>query len=178
MPDAVVVREAGPGDAALLAAIGSSSFRDAYSEHSKPADLEAHLEDNFSQRAVQEEIAGGRCTYLLATVNDAPCGLAKFRAAECPVPGGDDNALELQQLYVLAASQGHGLGRKLIERVGDAGRQQGVAGIWLSAWEFADWATGFYTRAGFAAIGKVQFKLGETSYTDLLMWQPLAKSTG
>ena len=111
-------------------------------------------------------------------VNDMPCGMAKYRIAACPVAGGDDNALEIQQLYVLAASQGYGLGRKLVERVSAVGRQQGVAGIWLSAWEFADWATGFYKRAGFVEIGKVQFKLGETSYTDLLMWQPLADSAG
>ncbi|MGI9200288.1 MAG: GNAT family N-acetyltransferase [Woeseiaceae bacterium] len=178
MPDGAVIRVADAADAELLATVGSSTFRDAYGEHSKPADLETHLANNFSLRAVQKEIAGGQCTYLLAMLNDMPCGMAKYRNAACPVPGGDDNAIEVQQLYVLDASQGHGIGRKLMERVSDDGRQRGVAGIWLSAWELADWATGFYVRAGFTDIGKVQFKVGETSYTDLLMWRPLAESAG
>lgn len=178
MPDAVIIRDATAADAELLAAVGSTSFREAYAAHSEPADLETHLEEYFSHRAVQEELTSGHSSYLLAVVNDAPCGMAKYRNAACPVAGGDDNALEIQQLYVLAASQGYGLGRKLLERVSDVGRQQGVAGIWLSAWEFADWATGFYKRAGFVEIGKVQFKLGETSFTDLLMWRPLTESTG
>lgn len=171
--DKLVIRRADVSDAAALAAVGSASFRDAYSAHSEPQDLEQHLDTSFSQQAVEQALHEGQSTYLIATVNDAPSGLAKYRRKECPGSGGDDNALELQQLYVLANSQGHGLGRRLVEQVVAAGRHSAVAGVWLQAWELADWATGFYRRVGFAEIGKVDFQLGSASYTDLLLWRAL-----
>lgn len=169
----VVVRAAVASDAAGLAKVGSSSFRDAYGAHSDPQDLEEHLEASFSRQAVESELKADKSAYLIALVNDTPCGLAKYRKQACPGPGGDDNAIELQQLYVLAASQGYGLGRQLVERVEAAARLREVAGVWLQAWELADWATGFYKQVGFLEIGKVQFQLGKTSYTDLLLWRPL-----
>ena len=172
-PDAVVVRAASAADASDLAAIGSSSFRDAYAAHSEPDDLEIHLQKHFTVAAVQRAMAAGDSDYLIALVNDLPCGLLRYRQQACPRPGGDDNAIEIQQLYVLAVSQGHGVGRQLVERVMEIARQQNVAGVWLQAWEMADWATGFYRSTGFEEIDKVSFELGETSYIDLLMWQPL-----
>ena len=173
VPDGVVVRTASVADTGALAAIGSSSFRDAYAAHSAPDDLEIHLQEHFTPAAVQRAMEAGESDYLIALVADAPSGLAKYRKQACPRPGGHDNAIEIQQLYVLASSQGHGVGRHLVERVIEIAEQQDAAGVWLQAWEMADWATGFYRRVGFAEIDKVSFKLGETSYVDLLMWQPL-----
>ena len=169
----ISVREAGLEDAVVLAEIGSSSFRDAYQPHSNANDRELHIDDYFTPTAVGREISRHGRHYLLAVVNGEPAGIAKYRKAPCPVPGGDSNAIELQQLYVLARMQGHGLGRHLIDYVCAIAAQRAAAGVWLSAWEFADWATRFYAGNGFTAIGKVEFKLGATSYTDLLMWRPL-----
>ena len=102
-------------------------------------------------------------------------GMVKYRKAKCPVPGGDSNAIEIQQLYVLATMQRHGLGRQLTQRIFAFAEQSKTIGVWLSAWEFADWATRFYERVGFSTIGKVEFELGATTYTDLLMWRPVEK---
>jgi GNAT superfamily N-acetyltransferase len=170
---AILVREANVQDADVLAHIGSSSFREAYQNHSKQADLDVHIDEYFTVDAVRNEIEQQGRHYLLAHVDDEPAAMAKIRKAACPVPGGDSNAVELQQLYVLATMQRHGLGRRLITAVLEFAQESSAAGIWLSAWEFADWATNFYERNGFAAIGKVDFKLGNTTYTDLLMWRPL-----
>ena len=115
----------------------------------------------------------GNRRYLLSTVNGRAAGIAKFRHAPCPVAGGDENAFELQQLYVLADMQGYGLGRRLVACLIEAAGKADANGVWLSAWEFADWATGFYRTVGFREIGKVEFSLGETTYTDLLMWMSL-----
>ena len=169
----ISVREASIEDAAILAHIGSSSFRDAYEPHSNADDLELHIGDYFTLAAVRNEIGQHGRRYVLAVVDGEPAGIAKFRKAPCPVPGGNDNAIELQQLYVLATMQGHGLGRHLMDYVCKAAEQHAAAGVWLSAWEFADWAIRFYERNGFAAIGKVEFGLGATTYTDLLMWRGL-----
>jgi GNAT superfamily N-acetyltransferase len=170
----IEIRLATPDDAAALAEVGIASFRDAYSAHSNAPDMEAHIEQYFSDSAVRDRFAQGQCSYYLAEVDGWPAGIALVRMAACPVPGGDDNALELHQLYVLASVQRHGLGRRLMECVVAHAEEHGARGVWLSAWEFADWATRFYSKAGFKSVGKVKFKLGSTSFTDLLMWRPLS----
>ena len=167
------IRAATIGDADLIADIGTKSFREAYAPHSSAADLESHISGYFAIDKVSIEIDKLESGYLLAIVDGEAGGIAKFRHAPCPVPGGDENAFELQQLYVLAAKQGHGLGWRLVKNVVDAASQAEAKGIWLSAWEFADWATGFYEKVGFAEIGKVDFKLGEMTHNDLLMWMSL-----
>ena len=169
----ISVREASIDDADVLAHIGSTSFREAYQDHSEANDLETHIGKYFTVAAVRNEIEKHGRRYLLAIVDGEPAGLAKIRKAACPVPGGDTNAVELQQLYVLATMQRHGLGGRLMADVIAFARENAAIGVWLSAWEYADWATRFYERSGFAAIGKVDFKLGNTTYTDLLMWRPL-----
>lgn len=169
----ILVRAANTKDAGVLAHIGSSSFREAYQDHSNPADLKSHIDNYFTVAAVRNEIAQNGRRYLLAHVDGEPAGMAKIRKAACPVSGGDSNAIELQQLYVLATMQRHGLGRRLMAGVLEFAQENSAAGVWLSAWEFANWATSFYECNGFAKIGKVDFKLGSTTYTDLLMWRPL-----
>ena len=169
----VEIRRAVRSDAEVLARVGSESFREAYGPHSKAADLDSHIDQGFSVSAVRNAFAAGQCAYYLASVAGEPAGMAKVRMAQCPLPGGDANALELQQLYVLAGMRRHGLGRRLMSQVVDHAQASAAAGVWLSAWEFADWAVRFYTSVGFTTIGKVEFKLGSTDYTDLLMWRPL-----
>jgi len=169
----ISVREASIEDVDVLAHIGSSSFRDAYQDHSNLNDIESHINEYFTATAVRNEIEQQRCRYLLALVDGESAGLAKVRRAACPVAGGTANAVELQQLYVLSTMQRHGLGRRLITDVVAFAQENATEGVWLSAWEFADWATSFYKRNGFTTLGKVDFKLGTTTYIDLLMWRPL-----
>lgn len=169
----IVIRAAASGDAETIADVGAQSFREAYGPHATPEDLESHVQSYFTTAAVRAEIMQNKRNYLMAMHDDTAGGIAKYRLAACPVSGGDANALELQQLYVLASMQGFGLGRHLLARLIEIARQAKVGGIWLSTWEFADWAIRFYENNGFAAIGKVDFKLGKMMHTDLLMWMPL-----
>jgi GNAT superfamily N-acetyltransferase len=180
--DGIDICNAGVEAADILASIGSSSFRDAYSQHSDPADLEAHLRDFFAPGAVRACIESGQGQYLLATVDGQPGGIARYRPAACPVPNGATDALELQQLYVLASMHRHGLGRRLIDALIDVARGLQLTGIWLSCWEDADWAMNFYLKNGFVAVGTADFDLGTTTYCDHLLWRALLpenrKSTG
>jgi ribosomal protein S18 acetylase RimI-like enzyme len=170
------VRAATAQDAAVVADIGASSFRDAYAPHSEPPDLEAHLRDYFTPDAVRACIECDASRYLLATVDGEPGGIAKYRAAACPVPGGATDALELQQLYVLASQQRHGLGRHLLHAVTEIAGRQRLAGIWLSVWEDAHWALNFYEKNGFMRVGTADFAVGATNYRDLLLWLPVPEA--
>ena len=48
-----------------------------------------------------------------------------------------------------------------------------IAGTWLSVWEDADWAVRFYRKRGFVAFATHTFTVGQTDFTDDLMWRAL-----
>jgi ribosomal protein S18 acetylase RimI-like enzyme len=60
-----------------------------------------------------------------------------------------------------------------MDRAVATARQEGHAGLWLSVWQDADWATGFYEAYGFRRAGTAEFHLGHSRFTDHLMWLAL-----
>ena len=86
------------------------------------------------------------------------------------------NAVEVQHLYVDADRQRKGVGRALMDRAVETARLEGGAGLWLSVWQDADWATGFYEAYGFRKVGVADFWLGRTRFLDYLMWFELGEA--
>ena len=75
-----------------------------------------------------------------------------------------------------AAWQRKGIGRALMDWAVATAREQGRAGLWLSVWQDADWATAFYQRYGFRQVGTAEFWLGRTRFEDDLMWLDLGRT--
>ena len=171
-PD-IAIRRADNADVDALSEIGVATFQATYAHSSSAADIAAHLDANFRSAAVRREIALPGCTYLIASVDGEPAGFAKFRKNGCPAVVPADDSIELQQLYVAPEKQGYGIGQRLVSAVIDIAQSDSVGSIWLSTWQHADWAIGFYRGIGFAEVGTTDFRVGETVHTDLLLWLPV-----
>ena len=165
--------DASVADAMALAEAGGWLFEQAYGKYSRPEDLEAHVEQYFGRESVAAELRSPDVTYTVALDGDAITGFIKLRRGTAPdcVPAAE--AIEVQQLYVDAHRQRTGVGRMLMDGAVSAARAQGVAGLWLSVWQDADWATAFYEAYGFRPVGTAEFRLGQSSYMDDVMWLPL-----
>lgn len=157
-------------DADALSAAGGRLFTQAYGPHSDPADLAVHVEQYFGRDSVAAELQETAVTYTMAFDNDAIAGFVKLRRGESPeaIPAAD--AIEVQQLYVDADRQRRGVGRALMDRAVSVALEEDRAGLWLSVWQDADWATAFYQAYGFQTVGTAEFWLGRTCYKDYLMW--------
>lgn len=162
--------DAGVADVDDLSAAGQRLFVQAYGPHSEPDDLAVHVEQYFGGDSVTAELQKPGVTYTMAFDGDAIVGFIKLRRGPSPaaIPAAD--AVEVQQLYVDAERQRKGVGRALIGRAIAVARDEGRAGLWLSVWQEADWATAFYEACGFRAVGTAEFWLGRTRYMDYLMW--------
>lgn len=174
MTDQISIRNAEIRDAALLSAIGQASFRDAYEKWTDPADLVAHLDEVFSEDAIREAIETPGCQYLVANNGGTAAGFVKIRDSinHEAVPAA--RALELQQVYVLPNQQRYGIGGQLIEAAVRYAAEQISDGVWLSVWEDAPWAVNCYRKYGFEAVGKNDFRLGNSIFNDLIMWLPVS----
>lgn len=167
------VRVATPADAAELSRVGTQSFNDAYRGTANDNDIDAHLEEYFSESAIRREMSLPTVRYLIAQRGPSTAGLVKLRNEYVPPSLSVDSAVEVQQLYVASEHQRSGIGRQLMDAAIADARAQRVNGLWLSAWTHADWAVSFYRGYGFDVICEVPFRLGRSAFTDYLMWYPL-----
>jgi ribosomal protein S18 acetylase RimI-like enzyme len=165
--------DAGVADAAALAAAGSRLFVQAYGRYSRADDVAVHVQRYFGQETVTGELQKLNVSYTIAYDADNIAGFLKYRCGPAPdaVPAAE--ALEVQQLYVDTEMQRKGVGRMLMDRAVAAARRQGHKGVWLSVWQDADWATGFYEAYGFQSVGTAEFWLGQSKFMDYLMWLSL-----
>lgn len=168
----ISVRFADENDVATLSALGMSVFDATYGESSDPDDISEHVEKHFGESAVATAMANNDVHYLIATDGAQCAGLVKLchNSVHELVPAA--TASEVQQVYVATDYQRMGVGRALMDAAVDISKKRGAAGVWLSVWKKAPWATSFYTGYGFSALGETPFYIGKTRYTDFLMWLP------
>lgn len=169
----VEVRVAGIADVAELSRVGAQSFIAAYRGTANGDDIDAHVEACFSEAAICRESKRPAVQYLIASVDATSAGLLKLQSGDAPPEVPAESALEVQHLYVASDHQRLGVGRRLMDAAVEEARRRGVAGIWLSVWTHAHWATAFYRAYGFVSLAEVPFTLGRTDFTDYLMWYSL-----
>jgi len=172
----VDIQVADSGAADDLSYVGMASFRAAYEGTCSAQELTDHLQQNFSAAVIREQINSPCCTYVLVTVDGLPGAFAKLRDGDVPGAIPDRPALEVQQFYVAPTQQRLGLGGRLMTAVLDVANERSIAGVWLSVWENADWATSFYLRHGFEQVGTTKFVMGSTVHNDFLLWRPATRN--
>lgn len=135
----IQVRRAGVEDAADVAQV----LHDFNTEYDEPTPGVQRLTEILTAM-----FAAGEVTVLLAGA--APDGLAvlRFRTA---IWTGEPEA-HLQELYVVPALRGQGIGRALLEATMDAARQAGATGIDLNTGETDTAARGLYESSGFTNL--------------------------
>jgi ribosomal protein S18 acetylase RimI-like enzyme len=166
----VCLADASAADAEALAEAGERLFVQAYGDYSRPDDLQAHVEQYFGRDSIASELQKPGVSYTTAYEGDAIAGFIKITRGRAPDTVAAARAIEVQQLYVDANHQRKGIGRMLMDRAVATAREEGQAGLWLSVWQDADWATGFYEAYGFRRIGTAEFWLGRSCFMDYLMW--------
>ena len=164
---------ANAADAEVLSAAGTRFLVQAYGNVSRADDLAVHTEQYFGRDYIARELQAPDVSYTIAYDADQIAGFVKIRRGTTPDAVPAAAAIEIQQLYVDAGQQGRGIGRTLMDHAVAAARDEGYTGIWLSVWQDADWATGFYEAYGFRRVGTAEFRLGRSKFMDYLMWLAL-----
>jgi ribosomal protein S18 acetylase RimI-like enzyme len=131
-----MIREATPDDAPEVARL----LHDFNSEYSEPTPGVERLTE-----IVAGLIGRGEATVLLA--GEAPDGLAVLRFRIAVWTGGPE--AHLQELYVVPALRGQGIGRALLGAAMDAARAAGATGIDLNTSTDDRAAIGLYESCGF-----------------------------
>jgi ribosomal protein S18 acetylase RimI-like enzyme len=165
----VTIRQATEADVKDLVEIGIRTFRDTFDEHNTPEDMQAYVDNAFTDEKLTEELRQDKTVFYVAYYKDQIAGYAKVRENEVPPELGDVHALELHRLYVDKEHFGKKVGDRLMDICLHKAAASGYQCVWLGVWENNPRAIKFYTRKGFEKFSDHVFVLGNDAQTDWLM---------
>lgn len=167
--DAIRIRDAGLADIDKLQSIGRQTFFETFSAGNSAENMEQYLRDGFSIEKLLEELTNPMTKFYFAEEDNQVIGYLKVNMGTAQTELQDNNALEIERIYVLKAYHGKQVGQLLYEKAIEIARSMQVHYVWLGVWEENPRAIRFYEKNGFVAFDKHVFTLGEDEQTDIMM---------
>lgn len=158
-----------PEDAAALAALKAETFVETFGADNDPAHVAAHLARAFTPEVVRRTLEDPASTTWWLVEDGTPIGYLKVNRGEAQTEPDLDDGLEVEQVYVLAAHHGRGLGGRLLDHAVEVARAEGYPSIWLGVWEHNRRALEVYEHRGYVPIGDHTFLFGDEEQRDVLM---------
>jgi ribosomal protein S18 acetylase RimI-like enzyme len=152
-----------------LQKIGRQTFYETFSEENSAEDMLNYLEGGFSIDKLRKELNDINSEFYFAKRNDDIIGYLKLNFGQSQTELKEDNALEIERIYVLKDFQGKGIGQLLYNKAKLIASEKNVNYIWLGVWEKNMSAINFYLKNGFVEFDKHVFKLGKDEQIDLMM---------
>ncbi|MCG2800779.1 MAG: GNAT family N-acetyltransferase [Cellulomonas sp.] len=169
----VLVRSAGPADAAALAALAAVTFPLACPPSTSVADQQAFLAEHLSTERFVQYLAdpardilvgddGSLLGYVMTVAGEPadPQVASAVRARPC---------VELSKCYAHPDAHGTGLAAQLVAAAATSAARRGATVLWLGVNVHNERARRFYTKAGFVLVGTKQFVVGSRTEDDVVM---------
>lgn len=162
-----------PSEVEELLSLSRKTFYDAFEHLNNKDDFEAYTSIAFTAQKLLTELENPHSQFYFAIIDDQKVGYIKLNDSSAQTELQDDNAVEIERVYVLASQQGKKIGNQLLDFAIDKARAEGKLYIWLGVWEHNQAAQRFYERNGFKAFGSHRFWVGNDEQTDILMRKEL-----
>jgi ribosomal protein S18 acetylase RimI-like enzyme len=96
-------------------------------------------------------------------------GYLKLNVGASQTEVKDNDAIEIERIYVLKSFQGKRVGQLLFDKAIQIAKEQNAEFVWLGVWEENKKAIQFYTKNGFVEFDQHVFVLGDEAQTDIMM---------
>ncbi|MBS1752115.1 MAG: GNAT family N-acetyltransferase [Bacteroidetes bacterium] len=170
MESNIFIRQADIEDCKVIVDIGRKTFKEAYSEISNHGVIENYLEDKFSEGAIASELNNTCVTFYIGFSDNAPVAFTTLRNDRKARGLEQQNALEIEGIYVLKEFQGVKVGREMLTQSIAVATSAGYDLIWLQVWQKNMKAIQFYQKAGFVIYETaVSGYRNEITQSDFLM---------
>lgn len=152
-----------------LQKIGRQTFFETFSSVNTEENMKKYLDEKFSIEQLATELSNKNSEFYFALRDNKVIGYLKLNIGESQTELKDDNALEIERIYVLREFHGKKVGQTLYNKAIQIAQQVNAAYVWLGVWEENPRAISFYKKNGFTEFGKHIFKLGDDEQTDIMM---------
>jgi diamine N-acetyltransferase len=165
----LVIRKINIDHLTQLQKIGKTTFAETFTEHNTKEDLDKYLEESFSNEKLSSELNNPHSSFYFAEIENNVVGYLKINFGASQTELKDNEALEIERIYVLQAYHGKKLGQALYEKAIQIANEKKVQYLWLGVWEKNNKAIQFYKKNGFVQFDTHIFKLGNDEQTDIMM---------
>jgi diamine N-acetyltransferase len=172
----IEVKSASPDDIDKLQNIGRLTFSETFSPWNSKEDMDKYLREEFSREKLAAELSNKNSRFYFATLGNNIIGYLKLNFGQSQTELQDNDAIEIQRIYVLKEYHGKNVGQILCDKAISIARQENVEYVWLGVWGNNRRAVRFYKKNGFTEFDRHIFKLGNKEQTDLLMKLQLKNS--
>jgi GNAT superfamily N-acetyltransferase len=138
-------------DLPTLVAVAVQSYREHYL-HLWTDDGAWYLERCFTPAVLASEMAEPNSYFYLICLGAAPAGFLKINDQHALDGYPPQDCLEVERLYLRAATTGLGVGRAVLGFVEGLAREKGRSVVWLKTMDTSP-AVHFYRRLGFRTCG-------------------------
>lgn len=163
------LRKAELSDLDELLTLARTSFLQAFTAGNKPENVQAYLEEAFTERQLNQEMQHPASIFIVASLGGKLVGYTKLNLAAAQADVKDFDSVEVARLYTLEEVWGTGLGQMLLDAAIAFARQEGKTIVWLGVWEHNARAIRFYEKNGFKTFGSHPFPFGDEVQNDWLM---------
>ena len=165
----IAIRKVTPDEIDQLQQIGRQTFFETFAADNTAENMKKYLEEGFSLEKLRSELDDPGARFYFARIGSTLAGYLKLNFGQSQTELKDDNALEIERIYVLKAFQGKHVGQCLYEKAIAVAKAANAAYVWLGVWEQNTKAIRFYEKNGFVAFDKHIFRLGADEQTDIMM---------
>lgn len=165
----IEIRKVTISDLEALRNISMQTFRETFLEVNTEEDMQIYLDGAFNYDKLKEEINNDHSAFYFATDTADILGYLKINFGQAQTEKKDNNAVEIERIYVLKAHQGKQVGQLLFKQALQVARERNADYLWLGVWEENAKAINFYKKNGLVPFDKHIFKLGNDEQTDIMM---------
>jgi ribosomal protein S18 acetylase RimI-like enzyme len=152
-----------------LQQIGRQTFSETFAESNSAKNMAKYLEEAYSYEKLSVELNDSNSIFYFAVMDQNVIGYLKLNFGASQTDLKDNNALEIERIYVLREFHGKKIGQLLFDKAIEVAKAQHVAYVWLGVWEENKRALQFYTKNGFVEFNQHVFVLGDEAQTDIMM---------
>lgn len=102
-------------DSDVLRELSIKTYYETFSSMNTPENMEAYLEQAFDRKKLIHELSDTNSLFLLLKKDDKPIGYLKVNEAPSQTDINDENALEIERIYVSKEFKGEGMGKYLMK---------------------------------------------------------------
>ena len=165
---ALEIRQATISDVQIISALGITTCYEAYFELDPSNDLAEYCVNFFSLEQITAEFEDANSKFLLAEFNGKAIGYVKLREGKKIECLRDKNAIEVQRIYLLEKMKGKNIGKALMEKCFEIGKEKGYETLWLGVWDKNVAAQKFYEKIGMKIVGTTDFSDGKNEFINLV----------
>ncbi|MFD2940044.1 GNAT family N-acetyltransferase [Flavobacterium notoginsengisoli] len=163
------IKKATVKDLNELQIIGRQTFSETFAAVNSEENMIKYLEESFADEKLTVELNNPNSHFYLAVLENKVIGYLKLNTGNAQTEKQDQNALEIERIYVAKEFHGKKVAQALYTQALQTAEQLETSYIWLGVWEKNFRAVSFYTKNGFVQFDTHIFRLGNDEQTDLLM---------